>query len=146
MPEVDFFVFGKFTLDDFLLAEAFLGVAVADPVAGLNPGPQASLVAPDDLFPLRDTTGVNAVNIADTQGPQSQILWVTLKTKVQIPESENRCFRTCAVLRAYRRILALDCITETIRTCPQVRGAGGVVPGHPWSVRRKNNFSSRHKL
>lgn len=58
LPNVDYF-FGKLTLYNFPLAEALLSVAVADSVASLNPHPQASLVAPDDLISFRDMTKVS---------------------------------------------------------------------------------------
>lgn len=58
--------FRNLTLYDFPLAEAFLSVTVADSVAGMNPHPQASLVAPDHLFSFRDMTRVKTENNADT--------------------------------------------------------------------------------
>lgn len=48
------FFFLKFTLNVFHLTEAFLRVAVAGPMASLDPIPQASFMATSNRFPLQD--------------------------------------------------------------------------------------------
>lgn len=113
------------TFNVFFLTEAFLRVAVAGSITSLDPVPQASFMTTDNGLFFKDQTQ----RIKRSEWSYFQIYMRSLHifTFLDPLVHFKKKVLTCAVLGTYWWIFAFNCIAKAVRTCPQVRGAGGVV-------------------